>query len=1152
MNAQHSTSPTLAPAHEEDPTKDIVSFDMGPDDTGLDLVYDDFAYILPTEQDQVPVTSEPSPETNPIPISSDEGGLSTKRFTQRRRSTQITSSPSSEVSSDEDEEKLAVTREEERKRRKAMRALNRMMPAVMISKIAGRKPAPIRKASNDSSSSGSESDVGRAVRRNIDESEEIVPGQSRIRKAVGVREVVEIKGDSESSDSDSDSARAGGIVSDEDASSLSKSPGALFDDDEAMEYDWVTNDSNHYSKDIQLRARRGEDLIDRMLSRTRTNRATSRPHNGRSRRRTTGNDPRPRRKEATAGISLTKGALDVVIPSSGHNRQTLLPFTRDRSTPDYDAFSNASIGADHFDSDVEVFGQTDVEVARFSAAHDNPPAKLSKRQWKKKRSERLSAQQTYTVPSDGKLITSGRRAGPLAGDGVRVDFANKHEGFVRALAPVLPSNAKGTSEAVRARVTIGQLGKVRKSRITKRSVNWSVIESSRQTTLHEFVPQEVTADIEVDFSSPQQRQNLLTHRNGIEQDYLISTRLSEDLGIEKLQIGLTFGPSTYIGRQWLHQLMAVGSPTADANEPVSYDGFDIVLSASLSANEFSERVEGVCAILCDWLVSGSEDAESEIMVRNYDFLVHATCSHMSWQLARASEDVAPTLQTVNSYATRRLTEQVRDILQQPSLTRKSLNMRLFSVIWAVVELNTRWILQAKPRNLNNVEMEEDWRESTLLMMRCLIGYGLKRSIQPLQDGDISMNAHLVASRTAQVWICLIYLAPVCAQAFSSPPKDLQGRPQQLFWQLLDEALHDGPLANKSDFEASEHIWMILFGLNCLSQVSPHGVVTANVRLLPCWELVTTALSAIRLAHDPEDDKQPTSIMLKRDKYVRLVVSRCYLLRSRWHWRLNDAYSLFNRLVDIFKSRKYMGLLDEESDFPAFLRHSDLSMLRHVRRSDTAFSLFLKLVVQAAEDDHEVTAEVISGVATINMRKILSLAVPLTAVPFSRETPPSGRELSMLYNRFSALCIAIFLEPTLPNIRARIAQARRYISFSSADQHSRKACLRAVVHIAVLLKHLKLPLDEPLSWLAQMTDTLLDEFRHSIVAKVGALNRVNVQFQQIVACTQMLLKSVSLIIESKGMNPDAPSQANYPDVALLDGREWYHSIHLRRRVTFTLR
>lgn len=318
--------------------------------------------------------------------------------------------------------------------------------------------------------------------------------------------------------------------------------------------------------------------------------------------------------------------------------------------------------------------------------------------------------------------------------------------------------------------------------------------------------------------------------------------------------------------------------------------------------------------------------------------------------------------------------------------------------------------------------------------------------------------------------------------------------------------------------------------------------TSCPRLTACWELVTTALKQIRLTLEPSiDTSLSVASLRKRDDYVRLVTARCFLLSHKWEWRLNDAYTMFSQLVEIFKSRKFGNLNGEESDFPAFLRRSNLQLLTEIRNTDTAFTLFLKLIVLAVRTSTPGSDEGDQR-STPGMKKLLSLAVPLSGVPFTKESRPSDQDLSMLYNRFSAQIITIYLEPTEGNLKSRISRARGYVDFKGADWKSRQACVRALMHLAILARHLFLPLAEPLGWLEEMTGTLLDEYHDMELAHKShptfaqAMSYTKTDKNHCVLSIQLLLGSVRRIIETSSMDPNKIDDNCYPDPALLEGRK----------------
>ena len=150
---------------------------------------------------------------------------------------------------------------------------------------------------------------------------------------------------------------------------------------------------------------------------------------------------------------------------------------------------------------------------------------------------------------------------------------------------------------------------------------------------------------------------------------------------------------------------------------------------------------------------------------------------------------------------------------------------------------------------------------------------------------------------------------------------------------------------------------------------------------------------------------------------------------------------------------------------------------------------------------------------------------------------------MLYNRFSAIFISIYLEPNPLNIRNRLIQARRYVSFPTANWKCKQACIRCVMNTAILLRHLHLPLDECLKWLHEITTSLLDDYMSSDNhLKSAKPNQVlephsSSNKNQVTLLIQLLLGCVRRIVETPNMNLSSDVEPVYPDPALLDGRKF---------------
>jgi hypothetical protein len=375
----------------------------------------------------------------------------------------------------------------------------------------------------------------------------------------------------------------------------------------------------------------------------------------------------------------------------------------------------------------------------------------------------------------------------------------------------------------------------------------------------------------------------------------------------------------------------------------------------------------------------------------------------------------------------------------------------------------------------------------------------------------------------QVWVCLFHTLEHLAKWFHEPTGDGIASPDSHpIWQLVRSTWESEKL---SDLDASEKHWSSIFNICAVSQFSPLGISSGVPHLSACWDMVLLALRRIRLVTGKTDDSQiPRRRVIKRDQYIRLLFSRCFFLRKPWLWNLKDASAVVGLLSDVFKNRKFSNLNGEVSDFPSFVRHDDMSLLSEYRNSDTAFGLFLKLAVLAVKDMKEVAVD--PGLP-FKLRKLMSVLIPVGSVPFTKDTPPTSHELSMLYNRLSSIAIAIYLDPNTANVNSRISQARRYVAFKDADLSTRRACIRGMMHFATIAYRLQLPLSLTLEWMTEATDVLLDEYR------AFPPNDIRLELKnRIVLTLQLLIGSLRRILECIGKREPKV----YPDPVFMEGRK----------------
>ncbi|KAI0079439.1 hypothetical protein K474DRAFT_1639613 [Panus rudis PR-1116 ss-1] len=731
-------------------------------------------------------------------------------------------------------------------------------------------------------------------------------------------------------------------------------------------------------------------------------------------------------------------------------------------------------------------------------SHGPGNAKMTRKELKQAR----NAIGLYTINNaSGKQITSGRFHQPFTIDAEEETYA----GHSRELA--MPNAGAGTS----------------KSRLKGPKSR------PRDMQLEEFWKRQAGEDAEPTHSP---KKATTTHK-GEE----VLRHIVLDCNIPGFPSGIAFARNTYLGKGRLHELLSVHTAAPTITRPTPLIAFDFHVTSLASAESFLEVFEGINEKLVQ-SVSEASNSVSFDSLAQWRSSIPSISQHVSWYLSQHDAGDAHAIRNAVLRFLRKASQVVEEYYAVRS-DNGSLNHLVFEMQWYAVELCWRAFGLDRDRAYTD---PGSIVHHVKQLVRHLFAFGVDRPVGSVSMRGLDYSSR--AQRTAEIWICLVHLCEhiknTCALPATSPPIPS-------FWDYLCQAIQDvdwnhaagGPAR---DVISCELLWRTILGLCSLSQFSPHGMTTSTPKLGACWQLVAIALQRVRLEANPElDAKLSESQLLKRDSYIRMLVSRCLLLHKRWQWRFDDASVMFHRLLDIFKSRRFGNLADEATDFPSFLRYNNLQLLFAQQPDDVAFTLFLKLVVWAAKEapvgDQTAATAANPGKLSPTVRKILSLAVPVGGVSFTRATPPSPWELSLLYNRLSAIAVAIYLEPTPQNVENRLRQARRYVNFGDIGHRTRKTCLLGLKYLTILVREFNLPLVEVANWLAEMTNILIDEYRAALptthpVTAVGATGERSVKRYTVIA-VQMLLGIVRQIIETPVME-NGVEVRKYPEPALIDG------------------
>ena len=572
--------------------------------------------------------------------------------------------------------------------------------------------------------------------------------------------------------------------------------------------------------------------------------------------------------------------------------------------------------------------------------------------------------------------------------------------------------------------------------------------------------------------------------------------------------GISFGPNTYLGRGWLRNLLAELSGQ-DVVVPPSFLVNGVELSSTMDVEDFANVFMSTVDRLLATLQVGTAKLTADW--NEWQNTLHPLFRLFTWMVSGGysiTESLRKeTLERASQLATHLDTE-----LERTSITETK--AFLLTVRWISFELLLR---------VHNASGSIPLHTLSTALVKHLFQPAFLKPAASAFPGPTTIDKLDSSQQLFQVWICLFHTLDHLAKWFHDPTRDgVASLDMHPIWQLVRSAWESEKL---SDLDASEKLWNSIFNICAVSQFSPLGISSEVPHLTACWDMILIALRRIRLVTGQTDDSNiPRRRAIKRDQYIRLLFSRCFFLRKPWLWNLKDASALFGLLSDVFKNRKFSNLNGEVSDFPSFLRHDDMSLLSEYRNSDTAFGLFLKLAVLAVKDMREVVDDL--GLP-LKLRKLMSVLIPVGSVPFTKDTPPTSRELSMLYNRLSSIAIAIYLDPNTANTNSRIAQARRYIAFKDADLSTRRACIRGMMHFAMISYRLQLPLTFTLEWMTEATDVLLDEYR------AFSPNDTRLELKnRIVLTLQLLIGSLRRILECMGKRDPKV----YPDPVFMEGRK----------------
>ncbi|KAL9932499.1 hypothetical protein V8E36_008616 [Tilletia maclaganii] len=565
-------------------------------------------------------------------------------------------------------------------------------------------------------------------------------------------------------------------------------------------------------------------------------------------------------------------------------------------------------------------------------------------------------------------------------------------------------------------------------------------------------------------------------------------KLRVDFGIQPLPFGLHFDATSYLGRGRLAKVLEAADASGQASPQdvllQSVYAFGLDLRLDMSADDMLQVLPSLFdAMYVAILPESGDPANSSLGIRSS---AEAALSFLGRYLSKASRMVATAefaslFEAVKTHLARtcdRLGAMAK--LGSDAHGNASLALR-----WFAVEYAWRALVGKGSRvdvTFSQVDYALELSVAAQHLMLYLSKHGLHRTFKTIRTAVQSKDDnHVLFDLTAELWICLIHLlhrvpsvAPDAGQVCS-------------FWVVFESAnkvLIDRGVGRQR-LGASERTWYCIFAICALSQFGPASGMTGDKpALAQHWSLVTFALSLVRFRFDEKTEKTMSSTSIqRRDGYIRVVLQRCLTLSTKWAWRLDQAEVTMSKLFDIFNSHKLCNLpseLERTHDFPVFLCRYDESYLKQLTPEDLGeargsgrplvFHVFIKLLARAAYDLRLVASN--AADAERRIARLFSRMSPVRTMPFSKTSPPTSIERSILFNHYTMVLLYLLFVPSGANQRLR--QLRSFLPFPGADIASQMTCIRSMLYIGVLFRHHDLPLQPVTAWFSEALPLLVQQ------------------------------------------------------------------------------
>ncbi|GAA5872737.1 hypothetical protein JCM1840_004505 [Sporobolomyces johnsonii] len=543
-------------------------------------------------------------------------------------------------------------------------------------------------------------------------------------------------------------------------------------------------------------------------------------------------------------------------------------------------------------------------------------------------------------------------------------------------------------------------------------------------------------------------------------------KFSHDFDIKCLPVGVKFTtPNSLVKNGHLFSLVNPLTSTS-INPSFSCEAFSLSLQSSMSSDSVEATLPTLVDAIFDTISASLASAEAADPIADASRPLRFLGTYISTQLVKLAPDEKHRFGSALAMQLDHLDVRL-DSLSAKGTPLQRLRRCHILLGWYAVDLTAR----LGSVNAVGGDSKRLARLATVLVRR-LVQHGADRTLRSLKAvmTESPPDGLVVSDITVEAWLGLISLA-LKPDGFGDTTFD-----QDDLWSItIDETLAALPAkATKAGPVAGEVVSLTTMMLCAISQFSPSGMSTSSPRLRAHWPSIMRTLDAIKpSALAAPDHTTSSTAIARRDRYLWTLFARCLVLVERWRWRVDIKEDLLPKLFDLLTARRLANLTTETAgDFPSFLQDLDeFGTLALDRSTDTAFSIFLKLVISAVQNLPGATDAEKRKRSTQLTRLSVRLAPMTTA--WSRQSPELTRSESILINHYSLLLSLAILHPATAS--QKVEQASKLLNFADVDEEARKTSIRAVLYFALAFRQQDLSLQPVADWLAKIVTQLKAEY-----------------------------------------------------------------------------